>query len=191
MDNRNFSKKDKLVNERKSLKNLILEMEDEVLANAGVDVFEEVFKLIFTKLYDEMESGRKADRYLEFRNYGETDEDLKEKIQSLFDKAKDKWEGVFASDDKIQLTPSHLAICLSSLQDVKLFNSNLEVVDEAFEYLISKTSKGEKGQYFTPRYVIDMCVKMLNPNSKEKLLIQHVVHVASQSIQFFMCGKKY
>lgn len=40
-------KKDKLVNERKSLKDLILEMEDEVLANAGVDVFEEVFKLIF------------------------------------------------------------------------------------------------------------------------------------------------
>ena len=35
-------KKDKLVNERKSLKNLILEMEDEVLANAGVDVFEEL-----------------------------------------------------------------------------------------------------------------------------------------------------
>ena len=28
-------------------------MEDEVLANAGVDVFEEVFKRIFTKLYDE------------------------------------------------------------------------------------------------------------------------------------------
>lgn len=38
-------KKDKLVTERKSLKDLILEMEDEVLANAGVDVFEEVFKL--------------------------------------------------------------------------------------------------------------------------------------------------
>ena len=45
--------KDKISNERKSLKNIILEMEDEVLANAGVDVFEEVFKLIFTKLYDE------------------------------------------------------------------------------------------------------------------------------------------
>jgi len=45
--------KDKISNERKSLKDIILEMEDEVLANAGVDVFEEVFKLIFTKLYDE------------------------------------------------------------------------------------------------------------------------------------------
>ena len=32
-------KKDKLANEKKSLKDLILEMEDEVLANAGVDVF--------------------------------------------------------------------------------------------------------------------------------------------------------
>ena len=42
--------KDKLVSEKKSLKGLIEEMEDEVLANAGVDVFEEVFKLIFTKL---------------------------------------------------------------------------------------------------------------------------------------------
>ena len=48
--------KDRLTEERKSLKDLIQEMEDEVLANAGVDVFEEVFKLIFTKLYDEMES---------------------------------------------------------------------------------------------------------------------------------------
>ena len=34
-------KKDKLVNERKSLKDLILEMEDEVLANVGVDVFDQ------------------------------------------------------------------------------------------------------------------------------------------------------
>ena len=48
--------KDKLVTEHKSLKDVILELEDEVLANAGVDVFEEVFKLIFTKLYDESQS---------------------------------------------------------------------------------------------------------------------------------------
>ncbi len=70
-------KKDKLVTEKKSLKDLILEMEDEVLANAGVDVFEGLFKLIFTKLFDEMESGRSKMRHLEFRNYGETE--LKEK----------------------------------------------------------------------------------------------------------------
>src|SRR5690606_19114467 len=154
----------------KSLKDLILEMEDEVLANAGVDVFEELFKLIFTKLFDEMESGRNRSRHLEFRNYGDTESELKTKIQRLFDQAKKKWEGVFSDDAKIMLTPSHLSVCVSSLQDVKLFNSNLDVVDEAFEYLINKSSKGEKGQYFTPRYVIDMCVKMLNPKADETMI---------------------
>lgn len=162
--------KDKLVNERKSLKDLILEMEDEVLANAGVDVFEEMFKLIFTKLYDEMESGRNRKRYLQFRNNGDTETELKERIQELFDKAKTKWHGVFTDDSKIVLTPSHLAVCVSSLEKVKLFNSNLDVVDEAFEYLINKSSKGEKGQYFTPRYGIDMCVKMLNPKEHETMI---------------------
>ena len=162
--------KDKLVSEKKSLKGLIEEMEDEVLANAGVDVFEEVFKLIFTKLYDEMESGRDKSRTLEFRNYGDTDEDLKNSMQELFNKAKKKWAGVFNDHEKIALTASHLAVCVASLQDVKLFNSNLDVVDDAFEYLMSKSQKGEKGQYFTPRYVIDMCVKMLNPKRHEKMI---------------------
>jgi type I restriction enzyme M protein len=163
-------KQDKLVNERKSLKNLILEMEDEVLANAGVDVFEEMFKLIFTKLYDEMAGGRDPKRHLVFKNYGDTESELKAKIQALFDDAKKKWEGVFADSAKIELTPSHLSVCVASLEGVKLFNSNLDVVDEAFEYLINKSSKGEKGQYFTPRYVIDMCVKMLNPQEHETII---------------------
>ena len=163
-------KMDKLVNQKKSLKDLILEMEDEVLANAGTDPFEEPFKLIFTKLYDEMESGRDKKRHLIFRNYGETETELKVKIQDLFDKARNKWGGVFPDSDKINLTPSHLAVCVSSLEGVKLFNSSLDVVDEAFEYLVSKSSKGEKGQYFTPRYVIDMCVKMLNPQEQETFI---------------------
>lgn len=166
----NLIEKDKLRTERKSLKDLVLEMEDEVLANAGVDVFEELFKLIFTKLYDEMEAGRNKTRHLEFRNYGDTESELKEKIQKLFNQAKTKWEGVFSEDSRIELTASHLSVCVSSLQDVKLFNSNLDVVDDAFEYLINKSSKGEKGQYFTPRYVIDMCVKMLNPQEHETMI---------------------
>ncbi len=195
--------KDKIANERKSLKDIILDMEDEVLANAGVDVFEEVFKLIFTKLYDEM--GSKTDkvilddflrrklspeersdydkvktcleklddsnfRVLEFRNTGQTDFELKTKLNHLFEQARTSWPGIFTDNSVFQLSDSHLAICVSSLQDVKLFNSNLLVVDEAFEYLVNKSSKGEKGQYFTPRHVIDMCVQMLNPKKGEYMI---------------------
>ena len=204
--------KDKISNERKSLKDIVLEMEDEVLANAGVDVFEEVFKLIFTKLYDEFlsqqdkgvinyflrpvikttvheklpdyldgedyEALKKAVgdvndegfRVMEFRNTGQTDTELKDKIQNLFDQAKREWRGVFSEDETFELSDSHLSICVSSLQDIKLFNSNLLVVDEAFEYLVNKSAKGEKGQYFTPRHVIDMCVQMLNPQPGEYMI---------------------
>lgn len=205
--------RDKLANERKSLKDIILELEDEVLANAGVDVFEEVFKLIFTKLYDESLSQRDKDllnyymrqvtktavheqkapyyldgqdydalrgavtgvdddgfRSMEFRNTGQTDSELKEKIQNLLERAKGEWPGVFPEGTEFELSDSHLAVCVSSLQDVKLFNSNLLVVDEAFEYLVNKSAKGEKGQYFTPRHVIDMCVQMLNPKKGESMI---------------------
>ena len=161
---------DILKTQKKSLKDIILDMEDEVLANAGVDVFEEVFKLVFIKLFDELEGARDKSKNLEFRNYGESDSELKQKIENIFNKAKKRWEGVFGNDEKIKLSPSHLSVCISSLESVKLFNSNLEVIDDAFEYLVNKSAKSEKGQYFTPRYVIDMCVKMLNPKKHESMI---------------------
>lgn len=151
-----------------SLRDLIEDMEDEVLANAGVNVFEEVFKLIFTKLYDEMNSHRLGNA-LRFRNQN-TAAQLKVAIQNLFDDAKKKWPGVFLDDERIRLSPDHLQVCVGSLEEWKLFNSNLDVIDDAFEYLISKSSKREKGQYFTPRWVIDMCVKMMNPKEGETVV---------------------
>jgi len=198
--------KDRLVNERKSLKDLIVELEDEVLANAGVDIFEEVFKLIFTKLYDEMQSSddriqierdfkkfkrrypelsdkdilkellkENVDningyRNLEFRSRGDAHH-TKEVINKLFEKAKKKWPGIFELGETLKITDeNHLQICVGFLQNVKLFNSNLQVIDEAFEYLVNKSAKGEKGQYFTPRNVIDMAVYMINPQPHEYMI---------------------
>jgi len=190
---------DLLINDKlkeKSLMQIVQELEDEVLANAGVDVFEECFKLIFTKLYDEKQSGEdigkiqnwlefnegktlqdipesisKKFRKLQFRNIG-TDKQVKDNFEELFLEAQGEWKGIFPPSTQLspRMTPSHTAICMSYLQNIKLFNSNLEVVDEAFEYLVNKSNKGEKGQYFTPRYVIDMCVKMLNPNPEEYMI---------------------
>ena len=165
-----LKKIDRISTQKRSLRAYIKEMEDEVLASAGVDSFEEIFKLIFAKLYDELICANDPTAHLKFRNSGDTDFELKQKIQGLFDDAKRKWEGIFADESKILLSPSHLAVCVSTLQDIKLFNNNLDVVDDAFEYLMSKAQKGEKGQYFTPRYVIDMCVKMMNPTEKDTII---------------------
>lgn len=176
-----LEKQNILVEERTSLKDIILDMENLVLANAGVDAFEEVFKLIYAKLYDEARAARapKGKRNLEFRVGGHTPREFAEVVDRLFAKACNEWPGVFQPGERIVLEPDHLKVCGSALERVKLFNSNLSVIDEAFEYLSIKASKGEKGQYFTPRHVIDMCVRMLNPMAEE-----YVIDTAAGSCGF-------
>ncbi|WP_120946134.1 N-6 DNA methylase [Helicobacter labacensis] len=191
-----LQKQDILQSNRVSLKDKILLIEDDVLANSGENAFEEVFKLIFAKLYDELQAYRydkkkikeyqdlekqgasqaqllktyQSMRSLEFALRDEDNKSLNQRLQELFTKAKEEWQGIFAKDSKIALTPDHLEICVGSLQKCKFFNSNLEVIDDAFEYLANKESKGDKGQFFTPRYVIDMCVRMLNPKPNESMI---------------------
>jgi type I restriction enzyme M protein len=157
----------RLVRERLSLKRIILDLEDLVLGNAGVDAFDEVFKLLYAKLYDEWAAANlpARSRSLQFRRYGESPGDLKVKIDGLFSEAKRRWPDVFAASDRIELTPSHLLTCVTFLQDIKLFNANLDVIDEAFEYLVTQVAKGSKGKYFTPRWSFDMSIKMIIPQS--------------------------
>jgi len=164
-----------------TLMGIIHDMEDLVLANAGVDAFDEVFKLIYAKLYDEAQAakGGRQKRYLQFRVERRTAAEFKDQIDKLFENAKKEWPGVFLRDEKIELSAEHLKTCGSALETVKLFNSNLQVIDEAFEYLSLEVGKGKKGQYFTPRYVIDMAVKILNPTIDE-----NVIDTASGSCGF-------
>lgn len=161
-----LERENKLVKENTTLKKIILDIEDIVLAHAGVDAFDEVFKLIYAKLYDEWRGANDPKYLLQFRVHGDNQVDLKRKISHLFEEAKNKWRGAFDMGEEFKLSPSQLAVCVSFLQDVKLFNCDLRVIDDAFEYLAVQVGKGNKGQYFTPRHVIDMCVKMLNPRQK-------------------------
>jgi len=43
-------------------------------------------------------------------------------------------------------------------------------MDDAFEYLLPTEAKKKKGQFFTPRYIIDMCIKMLNPKRNDYVI---------------------
>ena len=126
-----LTRENKLIKERTTLKEIILDMENLVLANAGVDAFDEVFKLIYAKLYDEASASRggQSSRTLAFRIGGSTPKEFYDKIDNLFQEAKRRWPGVFLDGETIDLTPQHLITCGSFLQDIKLFNSNLQVID--------------------------------------------------------------
>jgi len=149
------------------LRSTVSMLEQRVLANDGVNAFDEIFKLIFAKLYDE-QSKRKANDELDFQlKMGTT---VEENIKNLFENAKKKWKDVFKTKDEIELSEETLIAVVSELQEYKLFETDFEILDSAFEHMISGDSKGEKGQYFTPRPVIDIIVQMMNPNDDEKVL---------------------
>lgn len=152
-----------------NLKEIIQIAEELILAGAGVDVFTEVFKLIYAKLFDEIEAKKREEKEILFRKYKDPAKTYSS-INTLFHLAIKKWPGTFFEQDNIRLSPEHLAIVIGEMEKAKLFGSDLMVIDEAFEYLIPEVAKGKKGQYFTPRHVINMAVKMLNPKKDEYVI---------------------
>lgn len=153
---------------RYDLVEIIKILEELVLAGAGVDSFNEIFKLIYAKLYDEKYARDRKGELL-FRQSSDPRVTY-DNINRLFEDAKKEWPGMFLDGETIQLSPSHLSVCIGQLEKVKLLDANLEIIDRAFEYLLPNVAKGTKGQYFTPRYVIDMAVKMLNPKKDEYII---------------------
>lgn len=153
---------------------IISRLEEMVLAQAGVNLFEEVFKLIYAKLFDEYQANNiRKTKEVHFRLYKESKKTYSVINDELFKGAIDEWQKIFNPLDKINLTPEQLQICVPFLEKAKFLGSQrdeLEIIDRAFEHLITEVSKGQKGQYFTPRNVIKMCVKMLNPKNGEYII---------------------
>jgi type I restriction enzyme M protein len=139
---------DALKQGKTTLKKILLDLEELVLGNAGVDPFEEIFKLIYAKLYDEWRGINDPSYQLEFYVGDRNSEQVKIAISNLLEGAKREWQGVFEPTDKIELRDDHLKVCVSFLEKIKLFNSNLRIIDEAFEYLIPQVAKKKEGQFF-------------------------------------------
>jgi len=153
---------------------IIERLEEMVLAQSGASVFDEVFKLLYAKLYDEDQAKNyRSDGEVLLKQYKDPKKTYQVINDNLFKSSIAKWPNIFNPSDKIELSPDQLQVCLPFLQNIKLFGSGreeLEIVDRAFEHLYAEVSKGQKGQYFTPRNVIKMCVKMLNPSQDEYII---------------------
>jgi len=151
-------------------KKILLDLEELVLGSSGVNVFNEIFKIIFAKIWDEKQAiESRSDQSLEFKWFKDP-ELTYERINHLFRKAAQEWKGVFDENDKIKLQKEHLNVCIAPLERKRFLGSNLRIIDDAFEYLLPTEAKKKKGQFFTPRFVIDMCVRMLNPKRNEYVL---------------------
>jgi len=148
-------------------KKIIQDLEELVLANSGKNEFNEIFKLIFAKIWDEREAQEhRKNKTVEFGKALDPDITY-DRISTLFRNATEEWPGIFKDGEDIELTKRQLQVCIGPIEGVRLMGSNLRIMDDAFEYLLPTEAKKKKGQFFTPRYIVDMCVRMLNPKRDE------------------------
>jgi len=155
-----------------NFKKIVQDLEELVLADSGVDEFNEIFKLIFAKIWDEkeaLENPKRKSQEVEFRKSIDP-EITYDRINKLFKKASAEWPGIFDENEDIKLRKDHLAVCVGPIEGVRLMGSNLRIMDDAFEYLLPTEAKKKKGQFFTPRHVVEMCVRMLNPKQREYVM---------------------
>ncbi len=153
-----------------NFKKIIQDLEELVLADSGKDEFNEIFKLIFAKIWDEKEAmENRKDKTVEFGKALDPDITY-DRINGLFKKACEEWPGIFKENEDIELAKRHLQVCVGPIEGVRLMGSNLRIMDDAFEYLLPTEAKKKKGQFFTPRHVVEMCVRMLNPTQKEYVM---------------------
>jgi type I restriction enzyme M protein len=147
-----------------NLESLFLRLEELVLANSGEDEFEEVFKLLIAKLWDE-QSG-KPGRFKAHATAAAT----QQVIVSLLREAERVWPGIMEAGAVPLLTAEHLHVCVEALARHTISDAGLAVMDGLFEFLVSRGAKGSKGQFFTPRHVVEFCVRMLRPRQTETVL---------------------
>ncbi len=142
--------------------------------------FDELTKLLFLKLYDE----RETPKYYEFMTLANEDHiTTVQRIQTLFDKAvKDpRYHDVFltrynkVTETRLDLKPLTIYQIVQQLQGYSLVNTiatikGVDIKGEAYEQMVGGTFRGELGQYFTPRTLVDFMVKMLNPDKNDIIL---------------------
>ena len=136
-------------------------LEELIIANSGADAFEEIFKLIIARLFLNKSSNLSTKGNLKsFLSASELNDTLV-KVHS-------QWPELFTFRTQISQLSDDLVRQSGELLDlVDLTQTSMESFDGAFENLHGRTAKGAKGQFFTPRHVIEACVQILQPNEME------------------------
>ena len=123
--------------------------------------FGELCKLIFVKISDEQKPRKKGEPYQFQIKTHEPSSKLAERINALYNEQKVKDPEVFT--ESIKVDDRVLRTVVSHLEAINLSKTDLDVKGVAFEQFMDGFFKGDFGQYFTPRPIIEFCVKMMKP----------------------------
>lgn len=143
--------------------------------------FDEISKILFMKIkYEREQRGTKVftkEEFIEKEKWFEKDirpslkgtpKDLPY-MQFLFANTKEEFKNdqLFEDNEVIKIRQNSFEQILEKLQTYNLSDTQDDVKGIAFEQFLGTTFRGELGQYFTPRTIVDFMTSVLNPKEGE------------------------
>ena len=170
--------------DEEQLRGVVKKCHDKIFFNLGHDPaksFDELMKMLFLKMFDE----RVTPKEYKFAVLpDQKKEEVADHIRKLFKKAvtSPRYSDVFTTrflkpgqNVTLDLDDDTISFIVKGFQDYSLVNttSTLEGVDikgTVFERMVGSTFRGELGAYFTPRELVEFCIRMINPSTDDSIL---------------------
>lgn len=143
--------------------------------------FDEISKILFMKIrYEREQKGVKVFTKKQYEIEKDSYEknirpqlklrgENKDYMQWQFDSTKLKFKDdhLFEENDEIKIRENSFIQILEKLENYNLSDTQDDVKGIAFEQFLGRTFRGELGQFFTPRTIVDFMTEILDPNEGE------------------------
>jgi len=156
---------------------LAIRLEDIASAYSGEDTFDEVHALLLAKVAHEYELLPYDDFLPSSGRVG--------RISEWLAAAQQSWPGLHTTY-MCRLPEAALIACDTLLGSTRITDEENSGLDAVFEYLTTRAAKGSKGQFFTPRHVVQHMLHVLMPGAGE-----YVLDPACGSGAFLAQAKRY
>lgn len=127
--------------------------------------FDEIAKILFVKVYVERELRSKRSRKNLFSVEFLDEQIGKYPLNTLFGETKKAYldDNIFEDDEEIRLKPATGREIVKLLERYNLSDTSEDIKGIAFERFLGRTFRGEIGQFFTPRTIVEFMVRMIDP----------------------------
>lgn len=136
------------------------------------DVALDMVRVILAKVEDESSNSETCEFHITPEEYHDRDKRkiACQRVRKLFESVKERYPEIFASYEEITASDDQLAVVISFIQQYTFLEAPYDVIGTAYEVYVASHLKGERGQYFTNRLVVNMMVRMLDPNEQDLIL---------------------
>lgn len=184
-----------------TLKDVFKRCHNYISANQGGSkeaAFHEFLKIIFCKVFDE-KYGVTPQFYISIdeQKTSKGITAVTKRIQKLFKEVCDEYGYIFGTDEEINLKNNVIAYIVVELQKYSLLETEFDYKGQAYEEIVGTNSRGDRGEFFTPRNLcqltVDICnliygderfkkIKILDPSCGTGGFLKTYVHLLNKII---------